>query len=710
MAETTSRSNGSNNTSHRTHSRPGPLPPLTPPEITWQNDVLPVSSQFDDPYFSLHNGLAESRYVFLQHNQLPHRWASWRGPFCIVETGFGTGLNFLTTWQAFRQQPNNDCWLHITSIEKYPLSRQQLSRALALWPELAELTTQLLTQYPDAITGFHSLCWPEQRVQLTLILDDVVDALAELSGPVHAWYLDGFAPANNPEMWQPDLFKQIRRLSRRHPQLTGSTTLATFTAASVVRRGLQGAGFNVYKPKGYNGKREMLAATYKASIGPEQPPEANSQPWMTPSLPTPMSLSDSSAAAVIIVGAGLAGATTARALAERGIKVQVIDQSGIATGASGNPQGGLYVKLAANDQATHTEFYLHAYLTSLRWMNRLFEPSADGVWNACGVLQLAWSAAEQQRQQKFLDRLHYPASLIQPVSAAQASVLAGSPQQQGGLFFPAAGWVSPADVCQRLLDHSLIDVQIANVSAITQLTNKHWQLQLDTTTDTAGATSSSQTTQQLVIATAATTQQLLPDTYLPIKSIRGQLTYLDAAQSPPLTTVLCGRSYMAPPREGQLVLGATYHQNDPDKTLREQDHQTNLGHLQDFGNLWGTLASKASTHNLVVGGRTSFRCTTPDYLPMAGPVVDTDRFIHCYAPMIKNARQIPARKAPLLEGLWINLGHGSRGLASAPLCAELLACQITGSALPVSNRVAEALWPGRFLLRDMIRRKLPIKR
>jgi tRNA 5-methylaminomethyl-2-thiouridine biosynthesis bifunctional protein len=690
-----------NMTSHSASSSPLALGNA---DIIWQNDDLPVSRQFHDPYFSLHDGLAESRYVFLQHNQLPQRWADWHGPFCIVETGFGTGLNFLATWQAFQQHAGPDCWLHITSIEKYPLSRQQLARALAHWPELAELSEQLLTQYPDAIRGFHSLCWPAQRVQLTLVLDDVDNALSELSGPVHAWYLDGFAPATNPQMWQPELFNQIRRLSCRHPHLTGTTTLATFTAASAVRRGLQGAGFQVNRPKGFNGKREMLAATYAATIGPERPPEANTQPWLTPVRPWLAENTTETGTpdlAMVVVGAGLAGATTARALAERGMPVRVIDQTGIASGASGNPQGGLYVKLAANDQATHTEFYLQAYLTSLRWMKRQLAAGPDGAWNPCGVLQLAWSAAEQQRQQKFLDRLHYPESLIRPVSAAEASALSGSPLQQGGLFFPDAGWVSPADLCQQLLDHPLIDVQISTVRSIQQDSDTRWQLQLDN--------APTLTSQQLVIATAGASPSLLPDTYLPIKSIRGQLSYLDAQQSPPLQTVLCGRSYMAPARQGQLVLGATYHQNDLDLTLRPQDHQTNLDHLKDFGSSWHALADTADKSGLVIGGRTGFRCTTPDYLPMAGPVVDTDAFIRCYAPMIKNAKQIPARKAPLHTGLWLNIGHGSRGLASTPLCAELLAAQITGAALPVSTQVAAALWPGRFLLRDMIRRKLPAR-
>ncbi len=667
------------------------------PDLIWRDDGQPVSTQFDDPYFSVENGLEESRYVFLQHNGLPQRWADWQGPFRIIETGFGTGLNFLMTWQSWRGHQNrrdSSRWLHFTSIEKYPLSRQQLEQALALWPELTELREQLLAQYPLPVSGFHHLVWPEEKIALTLVFDDIHQALPELSGPVHAWYLDGFAPARNPDMWSDELFRNMRRLSQLSPQqYQGSqpATLATFTAAGLVRRGLLGAGFQVSRVPGYGRKREMLAGAFNRHCGPERPPSALHDPWNLPARAT-------EGKQVIVVGAGLAGATTARALAERGYDVQVFDAGGIASGGSGNPQGGLYVKLAASDQAIHTDFYLTAFLHALPYMQH-YLGSGDQHnhnWQQCGVLQLAYDDKEQLRQQKFMQARPLPHQLVHALDREQASAIAGCEQQYGGLFYPQAGWVSPADLCHALLDHPAIRFRQQSVDAVAQHGNG-WQIR-----------SAEQVSHcdQLVIAAAAGARTLLPEAYLPVKRIRGQLSYLNAAVTPPLNTVLCGRSYMAPAHQGRQCLGATYNLRDDGEEIRDTDHLSNISHLPDFGPAWHQIAGQASL-KAITGGRVGFRCTTPDYLPMAGPVTDNQAFIHVFSPMVKNAKQIPACEVPHLPGLWLNIGHGSRGLASAPLCAALLATMISGDALPVSKSIYAALWPGRFLLRDMVRRRLP---
>lgn len=658
------------------------------PDLIWRDDGQPVSREFDDPYFSVDNGLEESRHVFLQNSGLPQRWHHWQGPFCIVETGFGTGLNFLMTWQAFAREASTDSWLHFTSIEKFPLSAQQLAQAMALWPELAEYTEQLLQQYPDAIPGFHHMEWPEQRVRLTLIIGDVSEVMNDLSGPVHAWYLDGFAPARNPEMWSDSLFRNIRRISLRHPRLLGETTAASFSTAGIVRRGLKGAGFRVKRLQGFGRKWEMLGGRFELYAGPEPALLSQVRPWLVPQAPD-------TRRRIAVIGAGMAGATTAAALAAQGYAVDVFDAKGIASGASGNPQGGLYIKLAASENATHSEFYLAAFQASLRLMHQLAARTDTQLWDNCGVLQQAMNEAEEKRQQRFMEVSSLPASLIQPLDAQTATSVSGTAQNGSGLFFPAAGWVSPARFCQQLLEHPAIRVLIRKVEQLQYQTEEsQWQLQM--------ADGEVVTYPQVVIATAYDARKLLPDAYLPIKSIRGQITLLDAASVPKINTVLCGETYTAPALDNQVVVGATYHQNDFCEEVREADHEQNLKHMLDFGPDFYN-----SRHNFrVIGGRTSFRCTTPDYLPMVGSVPNRSDFVQNFGILGSNARKIPAIEAPTLPGLWLNIGHGSRGLASTPLCAAILAADITGSARPISERVIEALWPGRFLLRDIIRKKL----
>lgn len=688
---------------------------LASPDLSWNDQGLPVSQQFDDPYFSVENGLEESRYVFLKHNHLPQRWKDHSGEFHIIETGFGTGLNFLMTWQSFaeyKKQPDSrkrdaqknidpeTDWLHFTSIEKFPLGKEELQQAMSLWPELARFTELLLQQYPLTIPGFHHLVWPEHKVRLTLIFDDVHNALPQLSGPVHAWYLDGFAPSKNPQMWSDSLFQQMRRINNRSPYVR--STVATFTAAGIVRRGIKGAGFDIRKVPGFGRKREMLAGEFSLSCGPEQPSFYREKPWLIPQLPkiptpapqAPISNQTPGNDNILVIGAGLAGCSTARALAERGHTVTLIDRLGIGQAASGNPQGGLYIKLAASDNAMHTQFYLTAFQHSLAKVKEISERGTDSdLWDDCGVLQLAYDDKEQQRQQKFLQSNQYPEALITPVTAEEASKLAGCPQNQGGLYFPQAGWAAPAKLCEQLCQHPLIHVEKWDVQSLKQNDDASWLLE-DSHNNRRKAA-------QVVIANAYDAKQLLPDAYLPVKRIRGQLSILDSSLVPDIKTVLCARSYMAPARNGLTCLGATYNLNDDEPEVRAQDHITNLNHLQDFGPAWAETDAES-----VIQGRVGFRCTTPDYLPMVGCIPDTQRFIEAFRPMVKNAKHIPNTEAPVMRGLWLNIGHGSRGLASAPLCAELLAAQITNSASPTGQAIEVALWPGRFLLRDMMRRKI----
>lgn len=663
---------------HQPHSTApdGERRTIQAPELTWNDQGLPIADAFDDPYFSVENGLEETRYVFLKNNGLPERFHHGSGPFRIIETGFGTGLNFLATWQAFRQTSNSSRWLHFTSVEKFPLTREQLTKALALWPELADLSQKLIERYPPATPGFHILSWPEERVTLTLIFADVHDAFPELHGPVDAWYLDGFAPSKNPAMWSDELFTEIRRISR-NPQPDRIPTVATFTAAGLVRRGLKGAGFRMAKVPGFGRKREMLAGSYQAIAGPEKSELHNRLPWQLTPEPLPY------ASHIVIAGAGLAGCTTARALAERGFNITLCDPGGVANGASGNPQGGLYIKLAADDQATHSDFYRQAYLLALKEVQRLLGDNTKGKhWDDCGVAQLAYDEKEANRQQRFVERHRPPEELVKSIA-----------EENEGLLYPAAGWVSPADFCTALIQHPNIEYK---QTAVTGFSGEQNNLTLDT--DIGGIPADA-----FVIATAHQAKELAgANTHLPTKKIRGQLSYLNAEKLPPLDKVLCARSYMAPPLNGRLVLGATYNLKDDETALRDSDHQTNLNHLSDFGNEWEQAASTAD----ITGGRVAFRCTTPDYLPMAGPLVQKQAFIETFQPMTKNAKRIPREPMPWLSGVWLNIGHGSRGLASSSLCAELIAAQINGDAACASQTVVDALSPNRFLLRDLIRNKL----
>lgn len=230
--------------------------PSNTANIEWR-DGQPYASEFQDVYFSTDNGLLETDYVFLKGNDLTNRWLDAEmKTFTIAETGFGTGLNFLCAVDTWLATSRESATLHFISTEKYPLSLQDMHTALSFWPQLQAVSEPLLAKYESLIHGVNTIAFYDSRVQLSLLIGDATASFSKITSQVDAWFLDGFAPAKNPEMWQPELFQQMARLSKT------TTTFSTFTSAGDVRRGLMNAGFNVIKRTGFGKKREMLIGNF----------------------------------------------------------------------------------------------------------------------------------------------------------------------------------------------------------------------------------------------------------------------------------------------------------------------------------------------------------------------------------------------------------------------------------------------------------------
>ncbi|MEM1236167.1 MAG: tRNA (5-methylaminomethyl-2-thiouridine)(34)-methyltransferase MnmD [Pseudomonadota bacterium] len=212
----------------------------TEAEITWRDGRIPVSTRFDDPYYSLDNGLAETRHVFLNGNDLPARL---RDGFHVAELGFGTGLNLLALAQSWRAAavPGR---LKFTSFEAFPMSLEEAQRAHAAFPELAELAKDFAPLWQS---GHIDLSWIEARV----VIGDGRETLPNWDGKADAWFLDGFSPARNPELWDPELMQAVGA------KTSPDGTFATYTAAGAVRRALSEAGFTVERIPGYGRKRHM---------------------------------------------------------------------------------------------------------------------------------------------------------------------------------------------------------------------------------------------------------------------------------------------------------------------------------------------------------------------------------------------------------------------------------------------------------------------
>ncbi|MGE8498712.1 MAG: bifunctional tRNA (5-methylaminomethyl-2-thiouridine)(34)-methyltransferase MnmD/FAD-dependent 5-carboxymethylaminomethyl-2-thiouridine(34) oxidoreductase MnmC [Pseudomonas sp.] len=644
-------------------------------QLDWDDQGQPLSRQYGDVYFSQQDGLEETRYVFLANNGLPERFAALAdGEHLVIgETGFGTGLNFLCAWQLFEQKAAPGARLHFVSVEKYPLHRDDLRRALALWPELAPYADALIAQYIALHPGFQRLVFDNGRVILTLLIGDALALLPQLDARVDAWFLDGFAPAKNPEMWADELFSELARLS------APGTTFGTFSSAGVVRRGLKGVGFSVKRVPGLGNKWEVIKGRFDGE------PAAPGKPWFA----RPSLLEQPRHA--LVIGAGLAGCATAASLAARGWQVTVLERhAGVAEEASGNPQGVLYLKLSAHG-TTLSRLIVSGFGHTRRQLERL-QKGQD--WDNCGVLQLAFDAKEAQRQA--LLATAFPPDLLINLDQTTAEAATGIRLPAGGLFYPEGGWVHPPALCRHLIDHP----------AITLVTHQE-ALELRRTADGWQAWNGAQllaSAPVVVLAGAAEIKRFPFSADLPLKRIRGQISRLPAtATSVDLRSVVCAEGYVAPVRHGEHTLGASFDFSSDDLTPNSRDHAGNLALLEEIS---GDLAERLGASELdpdTLQGRAAFRCTSPDYLPIVGPLADRDAFNTAYAVLGKDARQVPDTPCPWLDGLYINSGHGSRGLITAPLAGELIASWLNDEPLPVARDVADACHPNRFALRQLIR-------
>ncbi|OPA91956.1 bifunctional tRNA (5-methylaminomethyl-2-thiouridine)(34)-methyltransferase MnmD/FAD-dependent 5-carboxymethylaminomethyl-2-thiouridine(34) oxidoreductase MnmC [Pseudomonas fluorescens] len=658
------------------------MTPIAHAQLDWDDQGRPHSRVFDDVYFSDQSGLEETRYVFLQQNRLQERFAALpdHGGFVIGETGFGTGLNFLCAWQLFNQQAPRGARLHFVSVEKYPLSHADLARALSLWPELKALADQLLGQYVAIHQGFQRLVLDNGRVTLTLLIGDALEQLPQLDAQVDAWFLDGFAPAKNPDMWTAELFAELARLA------APGSTLSTFTSTGWVRRLINAAGFKMKRTPGIGHKWEILRGEFLGWPA-ETPLPAPGKPWFA----RPARLCGERSA--LVIGGGLAGCATAASLAARGWRVRVLERhAALAQEASGNPQGVLYLKLSAHGTALS-----QLILSGFGHTRRLLEHLHRGVdWDGCGVLQLAFNTKEAERQAQLADA--FAPSLLHLLDAAQAQARAGVALEQGGLFFPEGGWVHPPALCEWQARHPLIEVLAHHEALALQRVDGQWQA---TAGDTVLASAS-----VVVLAGAAEIKRFAVSADLPLKRIRGQITRLaHTPRSQALATVVCAEGYVAPARLGEHTLGASFDFNNDDLTPTVAEHVGNLDMLREIST---DLLQRLGADHLPaeqLQGRAAFRCTSPDYLPIVGPLAERGAFDQTYAALRKDARQIPEAPCPWLDGLYINSGHGSRGLVTAPLCAELLAAWLDNEPLPLPRSVAEACHPNRFALRALIRGK-----
>jgi tRNA 5-methylaminomethyl-2-thiouridine biosynthesis bifunctional protein len=650
------------------------------PDLIFSDTGSPRSAVFDDIYFSDQDGLAETSHVFLQPSQLQQRFADMpdHGHFTIAETGFGTGLNLLLSWQLFERLAPDTARMTFISIERYPLSKAQIRQTLSLWPELSGRVERLIEQYPPRVPGFH-LVELSDRVDLLLLFGDVNDCLTDLNARVDAWFLDGFTPARNPGMWHPQLFQSMARLS--HP----GTTVATFTAASQVGASLQGAGFRITRLPGFGSKRAILKAVFEGITGPPSPGLWPRNEWYWP-------LQRPTVRTAIVVGAGLAGAYTAWELARRGWTVTVVEQANrVAAGASGNVQGAIYARLSHDDTPVN-RFYTQALHLA---QTRLAQLPEEVAHQQCGLLQLNQGAKEARRFEHMAKHNPFAGELADCISQAQASQRAGVEVPSDALYFPGGGWLKPPELIDYLLHQDGIDVRTRHKVTGLSLQQDQWQVKVETP-----AGPSTLIAGQVILCNAWQARELEQSSYLPLKPIGGQVTRIETTEKlSHLKTVICSDRYLVPAYQGAHSLGASFHVGQTEPHWRAEDDAGNLTNAHQ------RLPDLINGEEVIRDARAGQRCASPDYCPQVGPLLDAEHFARTYRTGLQKRLTARLPEPPFQKGLWVNLAHGSKGLCSIPMASSALAAWIAGEPMPLAQSVINHLNPNRFAIRQMIRGK-----
>ena len=644
-------------------NRPVSLPHAEP---VMNADGVPFSTEFGDIYHSLEGSDGEqARHVFLGGNALPERWRG-RAHFTIVETGFGLGLNFLETWRAFDDDPRAPHALHYVSVENRPVSGTALRSLHARWPQHAERSRELLAAWPLPLAGFHRIHLAAGRITVTLLFGEAEELLPQLEARADAFYLDGFAPDRNPQLWSQAVFRELARIA------APGATLATWTVAASVRDGLATAGFTTEKHHGLGKKRDILAGHYTASA---------STGHAYPARHTPAASNRSA----IIIGAGIAGSACAERLAARGWQVTLLERHAAAAAeGSGNPLALASPLVNFADEA-NARLSRAAFLYARNWYAMLSQSQAHAAtWfsaTECGILRIARDARDAARFAQLLERLAYPPALAAYADVGEGARLAGRAVSRAGMWFPTGMTLDPAAACASALSRwpAQVTLRFAVAASRLECSSGNWRV-----LDEAGACIG----EAPVVILAGGTGVLSFDQakHLPLEAIRGQVTLLPAARERRLDVAVSGDRHAANLPDGRCMVGATFQPGDADRSLRASDHADNMASVEDM--LPG-FCDGMPGDSPQLGGRTAFRAVTPDRLPLFGALGGA------LDESSRSEQAAPAADAPPPQ-LFVAGGLGARGVVWAPLGAEMIAAQINGEPWPLARELALAMHPQRY--------------
>lgn len=601
-----------------------------------------VSSVYGDVYHSPSGAMGQAEHVFLRGNGLPERWRG-RASFTVCETGFGLGLNFLALWKAWRDDPQRPAALHVVAMERHPFSRDDVGELLARHaPEpLSGLAPALAAQWPALLPGLHRLEFENGAVTLTLGFGDAQVLAPRLGARVDAFFLDGFAPERNPQMWAPPLLRALAGLA------APGATVATWACTGELRRNLDDAGFEVRRAPGYGGKWHMTVGQVREAGRAAVPAAVSSERH------------------AVIVGAGLAGAGIAQALAGRGWRVTVID-AGRMLGApahAGHVAAALTPVLARDDNARARLSRAGSERAWARWQGL----PAGAAPRVCGTVQVERDAGRSAALAGTLAALAFPEDWVRQVSREEASALAGLPVARGGVFFSQGMLVQPGLLIEALLAASGAAVLPGRAERVSPA-GQGWRVLDASGTELARADT-------VILANAAGARDVLAASGLldplarvaQMHALAGEVTLVPAsALDGGPRCIVGGEGYLLPDVGAGCVVGSTYVHGAAEAKVGAEGQRVTLDKAA------GLLGGHFPAYDALVAGSlpgwAGWRAVLPGRLPAVGEL-------------------------PHAPGLWLATGYASRGLSWSALLGDLIAARLMGEPLPLETDLAQLVSP-----------------
>ena len=557
-----------------------------------------------------------------------------------------------------------------------------LQQAHLAYPQFSHLAQHLQQHWLNPIQGCYRFHFDETT--LDLWFGDVAENLPQLgdymNGKIDAWFLDGFAPSKNPDMWNEQLYQQMFRFTK--PQ----GTFATFTAASAVRKGLENAGFNITKRKGFGKKRECLSGQKT-----HEKLTALSAPWFH-SQPANLNKQD-----IAIIGGGIASLCTAISLVKRGAKITIYcEDEQTALNASGNKQGAFYPQLS-DDNERNIRFYIHAFAYGHQFLQWAIKHKIEFEHEFCGVALCAYNEKAESKLNKIAE-LNLPSDLYQSLSQTELSEKVGLPLPFGGGFIPQGAWLAP----RQLVQHAFAflekqGVQIKTLQKVTALsqTENGWQI--------TTAENKTFNHEVVVLANGHKLTDFEQTQKLPLYPVRGQVSQIPTSENLlKLKTVLCYDGYLTPVDQAKAshCIGASHVRDNATREFSLTEQQENQQKIQQ--NIPEDWTKEVDTSGNLA--RIGVRCSVRDLTPMMGAVPHFSVQQTQYQNLFNlRRRKQPIEQAENYPNLYLIGALGSRGLTSAPFLGETLASLIYGEPLPMSEDLIHNLMPNRSWVRRWLK-------